>query len=139
MACSPRQKYDPNTSSVTVTNKLQIVDFVIWLLFSKKGGSERVQHLLCQGYRKDGTHSMRRDENATTAIPGLISMYLNSHADSMKAEPWPTVLTLMGKEGEKTMINLILDCGIFKSVEGGKGNYYQLSGVPHSYGIQIAF
>ena len=109
---------------------IQIVDFVIWLLFSKRSGTtERVHHLLCQGYRKDATHLMHRDENANAAIPGVISFHPNSHVDAMKADPWPKVLMLMGKEGERTMIDLMLDCGTFKSLEDGKGNYHQLSGV----------
>ena len=47
---------------------------------------------------------------------------------SMKAAPWPQVLALMGKEGERTMIDLLLDCGIFLPLESGRGNYHQLSG-----------
>ena len=46
----------------------------------------------------------------------------------MKAWPWPRVLALLGKEGEKAMIDLILDCGIFVAVGSGLGTYYQLSG-----------
>jgi hypothetical protein len=34
----------------------------------------------------------------------------------------------MGKEGERAMIDLLLDCGIFLPVENGRGNYRQLSG-----------
>jgi telomerase reverse transcriptase len=106
----------------------QIVDFSIWLLFSKAPNG-RAQHLLCQGFRKDvSARSVRRDEPIISAIPGLISTYPNSHVTSMKAAPWPQVLGLMGKEGERTMIDLILDCGIFLPVENGRGNYHQLSG-----------
>jgi hypothetical protein len=34
----------------------------------------------------------------------------------------------MGKQGEKAMIDLILDCGIYLSIESGRGSYHQLSG-----------
>jgi telomerase reverse transcriptase len=34
----------------------------------------------------------------------------------------------MGKEGERTMIDLILDCGIFLPVENTYGTFHQLSG-----------
>jgi len=34
----------------------------------------------------------------------------------------------MGKDGERTMMDLILDCGIFLPVRSGHGSYYQLSG-----------
>jgi telomerase reverse transcriptase len=46
----------------------------------------------------------------------------------MKAAPWTQVLTLMGREGERTMIDMILDCGVFISIEAGTGSYHQLSG-----------
>lgn len=65
---------------------------------------------------------------ATSAIPGVISTYPNHHVAAMKASPWPEILTLMGNEGEKMMIDLILDCGIFVSIESGLGSYHQLSG-----------
>lgn len=88
-----------------------------------------MQHLLCQGFRKDvSARSVRRDEHITSGIPGVHSVYPNSHVTSMKAAPWPQVLALMGKEGERTMIDLLLDCGIFLPLESGRGNYHQLSG-----------
>jgi telomerase reverse transcriptase len=46
----------------------------------------------------------------------------------LKGSPWPVILALMGKEGQRMMIDLILDCGIFVAVESGHGNYFQLSG-----------
>jgi telomerase reverse transcriptase len=46
----------------------------------------------------------------------------------LKGPPWPQILALMGKEGQRMMIDLILDCGIFVAVEGGHGNYFQLNG-----------
>jgi telomerase reverse transcriptase len=103
---------------------------VIWQLFMRAARSgTRVQHLLCQGYRKDASfNSINRNENAASAIPGIISVYPNIHVTAMKGSPWTQVLSLMGKDGEKIMIDLILNCGIFVTVESGKGNYHQLSG-----------
>jgi len=46
----------------------------------------------------------------------------------LKSSPWPQILALMGKKGQRMMIDLILDCGIFVPVESGHGNYFQLSG-----------
>jgi telomerase reverse transcriptase len=71
---------------------------------------------------------MDRNENAGSAIPGIISTYPNSHVTSMKAWPWPQVLSLMGKEGERAMIDLIVDCGVFIAVENGCDTYHQMSG-----------
>ena len=88
-----------------------------------------MQHLLCQGFRRDLTsRAVHRDEDVFCDIPGLVSTHLNTHVKAMKEAPWPRVLTLMGKEGEKTMIDMILDCGIFLALESGYGSYYQLSG-----------
>lgn len=71
---------------------------------------------------------MHRDENIVLGIPGVLSVYPNGHVISMKTTPWPQILALMGKEGERAMIDLLLDCGIFLPVENGRGNYRQLSG-----------
>jgi telomerase reverse transcriptase len=71
---------------------------------------------------------MHHNENITSTMPGVISTYPNTHVTSLKASPWPQVLALLGKEGERAMIDLILDCGVFLPVQSGRGNYYQLSG-----------
>jgi telomerase reverse transcriptase len=39
---------------------------------------------------------------------------------------------LLGKEGERIMIDLLVDCALFRSVKAGKGNLYQLGGIPIS-------
>ena len=39
---------------------------------------------------------------------------------------------LLGKEGDRIMLDLLVDCAIFRSVKAGKGNLYQLSGTPVS-------
>ena len=85
--------------------------------------------MLCQGYRRNvTTRAIQRDEVDFCTIPGLVSTSPNDHVEAMKAAPWPRVLATMGKEGEKTMIDLILDCGIFLPIKTGRGNYHQLSG-----------
>ncbi|KAK5002467.1 Telomerase reverse transcriptase, partial [Cryomyces antarcticus] len=48
----------------------------------------------------------------------------------MKHQPWSNLLPLLGNGGDRIMIDLILDCGIFIPVEGGAGNLQQLSGTP---------
>ncbi|QSZ30101.1 hypothetical protein DSL72_004621 [Monilinia vaccinii-corymbosi] len=121
-----------NSIGADLYSQSEIVDFAIWLLFSKsKSSNGRLQHLLCQGYRKDvSSRSVYRDENLRTSIPGINSIYPNSHVTAMKAWPWPHVLALLGKAGECVMLDLILDCGIFLTFENANGSYYQLSGQP---------
>lgn len=88
-----------------------------------------MQHLLCQGFRKVISHrNINQGENARSSIPGVVSTYPNSHVTEMKARPWPQLLLLMGKEGERAMVDLILDCGIYLAVESGRGTFNQLSG-----------
>lgn len=72
--------------------------------------------------------AVQQDRNATSTIPGLVSLHPNDHVVSMKAHPWTQVLALMGREGESTMIDLIIDCGIYISLRSGHGSYHQLSG-----------
>ncbi|APA07224.1 hypothetical protein sscle_02g019940 [Sclerotinia sclerotiorum 1980 UF-70] len=100
-----------NSNCTDVYSQSEIVDFAIWLLFSKsKSSNGRLQHLLCQGYRKDvSSRSVHR---------------------AMKAWPWPHVLSLLGKAGEHVMSDLILDCGVFLQIKNTHGSYYQLSGQP---------
>ena len=99
-------------------------------MFTKsKTTNGRLPHLLCQGFRKEGnTRCMNQDGNFTSAIPGVVSAYPNSHVTNMKSSPWPRVLGVLGKEGEKIMIDLLLDCGIFTAIESSRGSYHQLSG-----------
>jgi telomerase reverse transcriptase len=88
-----------------------------------------VQHLLCQGFRKDvSSRAVHRHEGIPSNIPGVHAVHPNGHVASMKEAPWPQVLVLLGKEGERAMMDLILDCGIFLPVKNGRGNYHQLSG-----------
>lgn len=61
-------------------------------------------------------------------IPGITSHYPNSHVSTIRSALWADVLNLLGKEGERIMLDLVLDCGVFIAVESGRGNFYQLSG-----------
>ncbi|CCU74861.1 telomerase reverse transcriptase [Blumeria hordei DH14] len=118
----------------------EIVDFSIWLLFSKKNSSIGIgQHLLVQGYRKSSEfYSCNRQENDNYSIPGLTSIYPNSYVNSMKASPWPQILAKLDGYGEKIMLDLIIRCGIFRPVANSPCNLYQASGFPldQAYHIQ---
>ena len=46
----------------------------------------------------------------------------------MKGEAWTDVFGLLGRKQDWIMRDLVLDCGVFISVDGGSGNYYQVSG-----------
>jgi telomerase reverse transcriptase len=103
----------------------KIVDFVVWLLFSRdlKAG-RRPKHLLCDGFRK----SAGPGDQGNTSIPGLFSLYPNSHVKALREAPWPQLLALLGRAGEKIMIDLLVDTSVYVNVQAGFNNYYQLTG-----------
>ena len=103
------------------------MDFVIWQLFQRETKSTSwPRHLLCDGFRKRA----REGNLASTTIPGVYSLYPNSHVGALKLGPWPRLLALLGQSGQRIMIDLLLDCSVFVLVEAGLGNYYQHSGMP---------
>ncbi|POR39451.1 Telomerase reverse transcriptase [Tolypocladium paradoxum] len=107
----------------------QIVDFVIWQLFQRETkATSWPKHLLCDGFRKRA----REGDPGSTTIPGVYSLYPNSHVAALMLAPWPHLLALLGQSGQRIMIDLLLDCSIFLTVGAGLGNYYQLGGVPLS-------
>ncbi|KAF5660987.1 telomerase reverse transcriptase [Fusarium heterosporum] len=111
----------------SIYSQHEIVDFVVWLLFSRDVQvGRRPKHLLCDGFRK----SAGPDDQGTTSIPGLFSLYPNSHVKALREAPWPQLLALLGKSGEKIMINLLVDASIYVGVQSGFNNYHQLTGIP---------
>ncbi|KAG7118581.1 Telomerase reverse transcriptase like protein [Verticillium longisporum] len=98
-------------------SQAEIVDFVVWLLFSQQGSNTTwPKHLLCDGFRRNATHA------ATSAIPGLLSMYPNHHVQALKKSPWPELLMLLGKSGESIMIDLLVDGAMFTPIQAGLDN-----------------
>ncbi|EMT62127.1 hypothetical protein FOC4_g10015208 [Fusarium odoratissimum] len=111
----------------SIFSQNEIVDFVVWRLFSRDAQvGRRPKHLLCDGFRK----SAGPDDQGTTTIPGLFSLFPNSNVEALRENPWPQLLALLGRAGEKIMINLLVDASIYLEVEAGFNNYYQLTGVP---------
>lgn len=89
--------------------------------------------MLCDGFRRQTSGPSNRPNPGTVStIPGLYIAYPNPHVQALKLPPWPQLLMLLGKEGERIMLDMLIDCAIFKTVLAGKGNLYQLSGIPLS-------
>lgn len=117
--------YNVRSLDLCTDPKEQIVDFVIWLLFSReKNSSTWPRHILCDGFRRTTTE---RDSDGGT-IPGIFSRFPNDSVSALRATPWPQILALLGQSGEKAMLDLLLDCSIFVAVDAGFANFYQLSG-----------
>jgi len=87
--------------------------------------------MLCDGFR---THTGPRPPGGAGPtlcdIPGIFSAHPNHCVRALKEPPWPQLLLLFGKEGERIMIDLLLDCSIFISIKAGKDNLYQVCGTP---------
>jgi telomerase reverse transcriptase len=126
---------------------IQIVDFVIWLLFkrSKKNGGFKgyggfPDNVICHGFQRGqkpplwdaGIEMTGVKPNAlpTCTIPGLYTARNPQNAQTLKEAPWPQLLAILGASAEKIMTDLLLDCSLFLPVETGDGNYVQLTGKP---------
>ena len=114
-----------NTSSLS-----ELIDYVIWRLFHKiYRNDHRPPHMLCHGFqRASNPRQANEDHCAVAGIAGVVSYYPNSNVKALKGSSWTEILALLGKEGEKILLDLFLDCGIFVAGDEGLGNYYQLSG-----------
>ncbi|KAL7925046.1 hypothetical protein ACQKWADRAFT_240839 [Trichoderma austrokoningii] len=102
----------------------EILDFIIWLLFSKEKPGSWPKHVLCDGFRK----AARDDQSAGSTVAGVFVQYPNSHVKALREAPWPHLLALLGQAGERVMINLLSECSVFLKVEAGLDNYLQLTG-----------
>ncbi|KAI0395057.1 hypothetical protein F5Y17DRAFT_223013 [Xylariaceae sp. FL0594] len=91
-----------------------IVEFVVRTIFNREKSSQFPDHLLCDGFRRDGGLGVRvaRPNHRTTAL---------------QSSPWPELLALLGQSGDRIMVDLLLDCAIFVSVKAGSGNVCQVS------------
>lgn len=85
--------------------------------------------MLCHGYqRTNNPRQPNEDHPVLAGIPGLVSYYPNSNISTLKSAGWSDILRLLGKEGDRVMLDMILGCGIFVAINGARGNFYQLSG-----------
>lgn len=107
-----------------------LVDFAISQLFHKTHRhAHRPPHILCHGFQRVGNpRQANEDHCAVAGIPGLVSHYPNANVNALKGSDWSEVLSLLGNEGDRIMLDMLMDCGIFLASHEGWGNYYQLSG-----------
>jgi telomerase reverse transcriptase len=65
-------------------------------------------------------------------VPGLVERSPNSHVRTLKEPTWCRLHALLGQRGDRIIIDMLLECAVFLTVNGGSGNYIQLSGIPIS-------
>ncbi|MCJ1310200.1 hypothetical protein MMC25_003861 [Agyrium rufum] len=124
-----------SSSSPTDVSQGEIIDYCVHILFNQEYARyAHPPHVLCNGYERSGLQGYGINESGERlhSIPGVHCRSRNSHVEAMKSRLWEQLLRLLGKDGDKIMLELILDCGIFVSVANGKDNFYQLSGIPLS-------
>lgn len=97
-------------------------------MFSRGKPGTWPKHLLCDGFKRR-VATRAETGPAEDDIPGLFVAYPNHRVKALKADPWPQLLMLLGKEGERIMIDLLVDHAIFEAVPAGRDNLYQLSGI----------
>lgn len=127
-----QQVSPPAGSSIggSTSSLSDLVDFAIWLLFHNiHRHAHRPPHMLCHGFqRASNPRKINEDHCAVAGIPGIVSHYPNASVNALKGFSWAEILDLLGKEGDRITLDLILDCAIFVAGNEGLGNYYQLSG-----------
>lgn len=107
----------------------QIIDFVIWSLFRKYSSFQKPPHILCHGFVRSN-HGGQNGLNLTIVpgIPGLVIAHPNQYFEKLKTAPWSELPTILGKNGDKTLIHLIQECGIFVPLSETNGSLNQVSG-----------
>lgn len=107
----------------------EVVDFCIWRLFhSIHSDSSKPPHILCHGMHRGSSTWKTGTGDGATHIPGLSYAHPNQHADTLRGAAWARILRLLGDGGDRVMIDLLLDCGLFSPMNKDQGTYYQLSG-----------
>ena len=93
-------------------------------LFKHHGPFQRFQHVLTHGLQRASAGVDAPDSN----IPGIVVRFPNHNVRTLKESPWAEVLGYLGQSGDEIMLRLLLDCGVFASIDAKRGVYYQLSG-----------
>ena len=136
-AFSQRISLTAGSSGGARSSQSDLIDFTIWRLFNKTHRhAHRPPHMLCHGYQRvNNLRQPHEDLCAIAGIPGLVPYYPNSNVDLLKGATWMGVLSLLGKEGDQIMLEMLLDCGLFVAIDEGQGNYYQISGTTDSVNL----
>lgn len=92
-----------------------IVEYVVRTIFNREKTVKWPDHLLCDGFRRDGSL-------------GLRAVRPNHYVEALQQPPWPQLLALLGESGDRIMIDLLLDCAIFEPLSVGINNVCQISG-----------
>jgi len=110
---------------------LEVIDFVVWLLFRRCKTSGRPSHLLCQGFERASGAGKSLSMVAASSIPGIVCQFPNQTIEEVTSPVWCQLLSLLGRGGDFVMVDLLVDCALFIPASGQDG-LQQLSGFPIS-------
>ncbi|KAI9809920.1 MAG: hypothetical protein M1825_000353 [Sarcosagium campestre] len=113
-------------------SQTDIVEFAVLHLFNDVySGVRNPPHLLCRGYQRSAVpRQVMQNHLLVDRMPGLVCQSPNTLVTELKGPFWAEVLLIMGKDHDRMMLELLVDCGIFVSIKNGEDNFCQLSGVP---------
>lgn len=98
-------------------------------MFRKHPGHHRPPHLLCHGFERASCPERGVGQpEAPPSLSGLVNRHPNSYAEAVKGPVWSALLVALGPGGDRIMIELLMNCGVFASLDGPSGTCYQLSG-----------
>lgn len=118
-----------SNQDVNHSAQLEVLDFVIWLLFRRSQPPSKPQHLLSQGFDRlaaKGQHGLNL--SAVPGIPGIICRYSNPHIALVVSSAWCTLLSLLGKGGDIIMVDLLLESCLFLPAGDNTRSLRQFSG-----------
>jgi len=111
--------------------QIEVIDFVVWLLFRRFKASGRPSHLLCQGFERASGGGKSLNMVAASSIPGIVCQFPNQTIEEVTSPVWCQLLSLLGRGGDLVMIDLLVDCALFAPGSDQDG-LQQLSGFPIS-------
>lgn len=112
--------------------QLEVVDYVIWLLFRRCKSSSKPANLLCQGFeRASGPGNKKQNMSLASGIPGIFCQYPNKSIEAVTTPVWCQLLSALGRGGDLVMLDLLVDCSLFSPAAGHEG-LQQVSGAPIS-------
>ncbi len=113
------------------SHQLEVVDFVVWLLFRRNQPYGKPQHLLCQGFERASAAGQKGlDMTVAPGIPGIICHYPNHHIEVLTSPVWCQLLSTLGRGGDLIMVDLLVECALFYPSFPDSSRLQQLSGIP---------
>ncbi|KAK3075702.1 Telomerase reverse transcriptase [Teratosphaeriaceae sp. CCFEE 6253] len=109
----------------------ETVNFAIWSLFQRQHTWRRPAHILCHGFQRTTFPGDSAELKSVPGIPGVLTSCHNPHAQTLKEHPWCSLPSLLGRKAELIISGMLMDAGIFTSIEGSS-NMVQISGMPMS-------